>query len=103
MLYCAVVLSEASAGAPLRIAIQNYVVDTTSEAQRAGALSFIEGFGQIGAFPSSALGGLLASLTNEFFAPFYADCGLMLLAVAYILLLVPESKPGQSRHLSTSG
>uniref|UniRef100_V5ERZ2 Major facilitator superfamily (MFS) profile domain-containing protein n=2 Tax=Kalmanozyma brasiliensis (strain GHG001) TaxID=1365824 RepID=V5ERZ2_KALBG len=94
VLYCAVVFSEASAGAPLRIAIQNYVVDTTSEAQRAGALSFIEGFGQIGAFPSSALGGLLASLTNEFFAPFYADCGLMLLAVAYILLLVPESKPG---------
>lgn len=94
VLYCAVVLSEASAGAPLRIAIQNYVVDTTSEAQRAGALSFIEGFGQIGAFPSSALGGLLASLTNEFFAPFYADCGLMVLAVAYILLIVPESKPG---------
>lgn len=94
VLYCAVVLSEASAGAPLRIAIQNYVVDTTSEAQRAGALSFIEGFGQIGAFPSSALGGLLASLTNEFFAPFYADCGLMILAVAYILLIVPESKPG---------
>ncbi|KAJ1020183.1 hypothetical protein NDA16_004463 [Ustilago loliicola] len=93
VLYCAVVLSEASAGAPLRIAIQNYVVDTTSEAQRAGALSFIEGFGQIGAFPSSALGGLLASLTNEFFAPFYADCGLMILAVAYILLIVPESKP----------
>ncbi|KAJ1587286.1 hypothetical protein NDA14_004089 [Ustilago hordei] len=94
VLYCAVVLSEASAGAPLRIAIQNYVVDTTSEAQRAGALSFIEGFGQIGAFPSSALGGLLASLTNEFFAPFYADCGLMILAVAYILLIVPESKSG---------
>ncbi|GAC98925.1 hypothetical protein PHSY_006520 [Pseudozyma hubeiensis SY62] len=94
VLYGAVVFSEASAGAPLRIAIQNYVVDTTSEAQRAGALSFIEGFGQIGAFPSSALGGLLASLTNEFFAPFYADCGLMLLAVAYILLIVPESKPG---------
>ncbi|CDU22943.1 uncharacterized protein SPSC_01573 [Sporisorium scitamineum] len=94
VLYCAVVLSEASAGAPLRIAIQNYVVDTTSEAQRAGALSFIEGFGQIGAFPSSALGGLLASLTNEFFAPFYADCGLMVLAVVYILLIVPESKPG---------
>lgn len=94
VLYGAVVLSEASAGAPLRIAIQNYVVDTTSEAQRAGALSFIEGFGQIGAFPSTALGGLLASLTNEFFAPFYADCGLMLLAVAYILLIVPESKPG---------
>ncbi|CBQ70886.1 conserved hypothetical protein [Sporisorium reilianum SRZ2] len=94
VLYCAVVLSEASAGAPLRIAVQNYVVDTTSEAQRAGALSFIEGFGQIGAFPSSALGGLLASLTNEFFAPFYADCGLMVLAVAYILLIVPESKSG---------
>ena len=94
VLYCAVVFSEASAGAPLRIAIQNYVVDTTSEAQRAGALSFIEGFGQIGAFPSSALGGLLASLTNEFFAPFYADCGLMVLAVVYILLIVPESKPG---------
>ncbi|SPO25256.1 uncharacterized protein UTRI_02627_B [Ustilago trichophora] len=94
VLYLAVVLSEASAGAPLRIAIQNYVVDTTSEAQRAGALSFIEGFGQIGAFPSSALGGLLASLTNEFFAPFYADCGLMVLAVAYILLIVPESKKG---------
>lgn len=93
VLYCAVVFSEASAGAPLRIAIQNYVVDTTTEAQRAGALSFIEGFGQIGAFPSSALGGLLASLTNEFFAPFYADCGLMVLAVAYILLIVPESKP----------
>lgn len=94
VLYCAVVLSEASAGAPLRIAIQNYVVDTTSEAQRAGALSFIEGFGQLGAFPSSALGGLLASLTGEFFAPFYADCGLMALAVLYILLLVPESKSG---------
>ncbi|SNX83709.1 uncharacterized protein MEPE_02416 [Melanopsichium pennsylvanicum] len=94
ILYLAVVFSEASAGAPLRIAIQNYVVDTTSEAQRAGALSFIEGFGQIGAFPSSALGGLLASLTNEFFAPFYADCGLMVLAVAYILVLVPESKRG---------
>lgn len=94
VLYAAVVISEASAGAPLRIAIQNYVVDTTSEAQRAGALSFIEGFGQIGAFPSSALGGLLASLTNEFFAPFYADCALMILAVAYILVIVPESKPG---------
>lgn len=94
VLYLAVVISEASAGAPLRIAIQNYVVDTTSEAQRAGALSFIEGFGQIGAFPSSALGGLLASLTNEFFAPFYADCALMVLAVTYILLIVPESKPG---------
>lgn len=92
VLYCAVVFSEASAGAPLRIAIQNYIVDTTSEAQRAGALSFIEGFGQIGAFPSTALGGLLASLTNEFFAPFYADCGLMILAVVYILLIVPESK-----------
>ncbi|PWZ01751.1 hypothetical protein BCV70DRAFT_199183 [Testicularia cyperi] len=92
VLYCAVVISEASAGAPLRIAIQNYVVDTTSEAQRAGALSFIEGFGQIGAFPSSALGGLLASITGEFFAPFYADCGLMVLAIVYLLLIVPESK-----------
>ncbi|EPQ30019.1 uncharacterized protein PFL1_02692 [Pseudozyma flocculosa PF-1] len=92
VLYCAVVLSEASAGAPLRIALQNYVVDTTTESQRAGALSFIEGFGQIGAFPSSALGGLLASLSGEFFAPFYANIALMVVAFVYILVLVPESK-----------
>lgn len=92
VLFGAVVISEASAGAPLRIALQNYVVDTTSDAQRAGALSFIEGFGQIGAFPSSALGGIIASFTGEFFAPFYADCILMLIAIAYLLLIVPESK-----------
>lgn len=92
VLFGAVVISEASAGAPLRIALQNYVVDTTSETQRAGALSFIEGFGQIGAFPSSALGGIIASFTGEFFAPFYADCALMLIAIAYLLLIVPESK-----------
>lgn len=92
VLFGAVVISEASAGAPLRIALQNYVVDTTSEAQRAGALSFIEGFGQVGAFPSSALGGIIASFTGHFFAPFYADCALMLIAIAYLLLIVPESK-----------
>lgn len=101
-LFASVVFSEASAGAPLRIAIQNYVVDTTSEAQRAGALSFIEGFGQIGAFPSSALGGLLASLTHEFFAPFYADVALLLLVFAYILILVPESKEHHQRTVVDS-
>lgn len=96
VLYCAVMFLEASAGAPLRIAIQNYVVDTTTETQRAGALSFIDGFGQLGAFPSATLGGLLAAVTQTFFAPFYASVSIYIIAVGYILVFVPESK--KNRH-----
>ncbi|PWN94422.1 hypothetical protein FA10DRAFT_48679 [Acaromyces ingoldii] len=96
LLYLSVVIFEASAGAPLRIAVQNYVVDVTTETQRAGALSFIDGFGQMGAFPSSTLGGWLAASTQKFFAPFYAAVAIYAAAVAYILVLVPESK--RNRH-----
>ena len=96
VLYVAVMVLEASAGAPLRIAIQNYVVDTTSEAQRAGALSFIDGFGQLGAFPSTTLGGLLSVLTGNFFAPFYATVAIYCAAFGYVLVFVPESK--KRRH-----
>lgn len=96
VLYMAVMVLEASGGAPLRIAIQNYVVDTTTEAQRAGALSFIDGFGQLGAFPSATLGGLLAAATQTFFAPFYASISIYAIAVGYILVFVPESK--KHRH-----
>ncbi|UZJ51586.1 hypothetical protein CBS101457_000906 [Exobasidium rhododendri] len=96
VLYAAVMVLEASAGAPLRIAVQNYVVDTTSEAQRAGALSFIDGFGQLGAFPSTTLGGLLAAATQQFFAPFYATVTIYTLTFFYILIFVPESK--SNRH-----
>lgn len=98
----AVVLSEAAAGAPTRIAIQNYVVDTTTDSQRAPALSFIDGFAQIGGFPSSALGGLLAALTGEFFAPFYAGVAAYLLIFAYILVFVPESKANRHHTLIDS-
>ncbi|PWN52574.1 hypothetical protein IE53DRAFT_272147 [Violaceomyces palustris] len=101
ILFLAVVISEASSGAPLRVAIQNYVVDTSPEPERAALLSFIEGFGQIGAFPSSTLGGLLASLTGHFFAPFYACVGVYLVAFSYVLFLVPESKRG--RHQGWDG
>jgi MFS family permease len=96
VLYVAVMILEASAGAPLRIAIQNYVMDTTSEQQRAGALSFTDGFGQLGAFPSSTLGGWLAVVTQNFFAPFYASIAVYFLSTAYVLLFVPESK--KNRH-----
>lgn len=96
LLYLSVVIFEASAGAPLRIAVQNYVVDVTTETQRAGALSFIDGFGQMGAFPSSTLGGWLAASTQKFFAPFYAAVAIYAAAIAYILVLVPESK--RNRH-----
>jgi MFS family permease len=96
VLYIAVMVLEASGGAPLRIAVQNYIVDTTTEAQRAGALSFIDGFGQLGAFPSATLGGLLAAATQTFFAPFYASISIYIFAVGYILVFVPESK--KNRH-----
>lgn len=96
LLFVAVVILEASAGAPLRISIQNYVVDTTTDSQRAAALSFIEGFGQIGAFPSSTLGGFLAAVTGQFFAPFYASIAVALFSFVFILILVPESK--KHRH-----
>lgn len=96
VLYVAVMVLEASAGAPLKIAIQNYVVDTTSETQRAGALSFTDGFGQVGAFPSSTLGGLLAAVTHQFFAPFYASLAVYAATTAYLLVFVPESK--KRRH-----
>lgn len=95
-LFCAVVIFEASAGAPLRISIQNYIVDTTHDSQRAAALSFIEGFGQLGAFPSSTIGGFLAAITGEFFAPFYASIAVALVTFVFILILVPESK--KHRH-----
>ncbi|PWN19135.1 MFS general substrate transporter [Microstroma glucosiphilum] len=96
LLFVAVVILEASAGAPLRISIQNYVVDTTTDSQRAAALSFIEGFGQIGAFPSSTIGGFLAAVTGQFFAPFYASIAVALFSFVFILILVPESK--KHRH-----
>lgn len=96
LLFAAVVLLEASANAPLRIAIQNYIVDTTTDSQRAGALSFIEGFGQLGAFPSSTLGGFIAAVTGEFFAPFYTSICVALFTFFFILVLVPESK--RHRH-----
>ncbi|CAO1633222.1 unnamed protein product [Sympodiomycopsis kandeliae] len=96
LLFTAVVLLEASANAPLRIAIQNYIVDTTTDSQRAGALSFIEGFGQLGAFPSSTLGGFIAAMTGEFFAPFYSSICVAVLTFFFILILVPESK--KHRH-----
>lgn len=98
VLYVAVVILEASAGAPLRIAIQNYVVDTTVASQRAAALSFTDGFGQIGAFPSSTIGGWLSAVTQNFFAPFYASIASYVVAMTYILLFVPESK---KRHRHT--
>ncbi|KAK0561466.1 hypothetical protein OC844_003198 [Tilletia horrida] len=126
------VLAETAQGAPLRIALQNYIVDTVphddddddqdadedgnehehpddddqEEEQeehhhhsplspgnsRASALSFLDGIGQLGAFPSSTLGGLLAALTSAFFAPFYAAIVVVGLAFAWALLGVPESK-----------
>lgn len=96
VLYIAVMVMEASAGAPLKIAVQNYVVDTTNESQRAGALSFTDGFGQLGAFPSSTLGGWLAAATQQFFAPFYASIAVYLATTVYMLVFVPESK--KRRH-----
>ncbi|KAK0541345.1 hypothetical protein OC844_008063, partial [Tilletia horrida] len=48
--------------------------------------------GQLGAFPSSTLSGLLAALTSAFFAPFYAVIVVVGLAFAWALLGVPESK-----------
>lgn len=96
VLYVAVMVMEASAGAPLKIAVQNYVVDTTTESSRAGALSFTDGFGQLGAFPSSTLGGWLAAATQQFFAPFYASIAVYVATTAYMLVFVPESK--KRRH-----
>ena len=92
ILFAAVVTLEASQGTLLRVAVQEYVVDSTEESSRAGTLSFIEGFGQIGAFPASALGGWLAALTASFNAPFYACSAVFGVAFAYIILIVPESK-----------
>ncbi|KAK0555377.1 hypothetical protein OC846_001217 [Tilletia horrida] len=117
------VLAETAQGAPLRIALQNYIVDTvppeeqeddqdvadgdaqeqdpqgdaadptpSSSGSRASALSFLEGVGQLGAFPSSTLGGLLAAYTTAFFAPFYAAILCVGLAFAWALFGVPESK-----------
>ncbi|CAO1615011.1 unnamed protein product [Parajaminaea phylloscopi] len=96
VLFVALVTLEASAAGPLKVGLQSYVVDTTSDSQRATALGFIDGFGQIGAFPSSTLGGFLAAITGEFFAPFYASVALAGLSFFYILVLVPESK--KHRH-----
>lgn len=96
VLFLALVSLEASAAGPLKVGLQSYVVDTTTDSQRATALGFIDGFGQIGAFPSSTLGGFLAAVSGEFFAPFYASVALAALSFAYILILVPESK--KHRH-----
>ncbi len=98
LLFVAVLTVEASQGTLLRVATQAYVVDTTEDESRAGKLSFIEGFGQIGAFPSSALGGWLAAVTGSFNAPFYACSLTFVVAWLYVLILVPESK---KRHQST--
>ncbi|KAE8233715.1 hypothetical protein CF326_g1252 [Tilletia indica] len=116
------ILAETAQGAPLRIALQNYIVDTVPNehsgnedddeeeeeeeeegeegghsssspaSSRASALSFLDGIGQLGAFPSSTLGGLLAAATAAFFAPFYAAIVCVGLAFAWALLGVPESK-----------
>ncbi|KAE8247881.1 hypothetical protein A4X06_0g4123 [Tilletia controversa] len=120
------ILAETAQGAPLRIALQNYIVDTvpneddnenehhdhddehnddnenedenehtsssSPSSSRASALSFLDGIGQLGGFPSSTLGGLLASLTAAFFAPFYAAVVCVGIAFAWALLGVPESK-----------
>ncbi|CEH12414.1 hypothetical protein CBOM_00399 [Ceraceosorus bombacis] len=93
-----IVAAEGSAGAPQRMAVQNYVVDCTGEAARASALSFIEGFGQLGAFPAATLGGWLAAATGQFFAPFYGGIAMFSTAVLYVLLFVPESK---RKHVHT--
>lgn len=92
VLAIAIVCLEASAAGPLKVGLQSYVVDTTTESQRAAALGFIDGAGQLGAFPSSTLGGFLAAITGQFFAPFYVAVGLAALTFFYVLVLVPESK-----------
>lgn len=92
VLAVAIVCLEASAAGPLKVGLQSYVVDTTSESQRAAALGFIDGAGQLGAFPSSTLGGFLAAVTGYFFAPFYVAVGLAAITFFYVLVLVPESK-----------
>lgn len=92
VLFVAIVSLGASAAGPLKVSLQSYVVDTTSDSQRTIALGFIDGFGQIEAFPSSTLGGFLAAVTGEFFAPFYASIALAGLSFFYILVLLPKSK-----------
>lgn len=96
VLFVALVSMEASGAGPLKVGLQNYVVDTTTDSQRAAALGFIDGVGQLGAFPSSTLGGLLAAVTGQFFAPFYTAIGLAMVSLTYILIFVPESK--RNRH-----
>lgn len=98
IIFVAVIFLEAAQGIVLRTAMQEYVVDTTRPDDRASMLSFIEGVGQLGAFPGSSLGGYLPTLTGLFNAPFYAAALIFALGMIYVLVCVPESKRSAGHH-----
>lgn len=98
VIFAAVIFLEAAQGIVLRTATQEYVVDTTRPEDRAGMLSFIEGVGQLGAFPGSTVGGYLPTLTGLFDAPFYTAALTFLVGMCYVLVCVPESKRSAEHH-----
>lgn len=57
-------------------------------------MAFVDGLSQLGSFPSAAIGGWIASLTRNFWSPFYSAAVVLAIASVYIMTCVPESRKG---------
>lgn len=68
-----------------------YVVDSVDEDIRTSMLSFVEGCGILGLFPSYWLGGWITERFQNTALVFWCKLGISIVAFLYTLLILPES------------
>jgi DHA1 family multidrug resistance protein-like MFS transporter len=95
MLYASRALSGLLSSATSATAMA-YISDSTSEEDRGGGIGMLGAAMGLGLIVGPGLGGWLGS--GSLAMPFFAAAGLALVALALIVLLLPESLPGEARQ-----
>ncbi len=97
MMFAARILSGvlSSATSPTAMA---YIGDSTAEEDRSAGMGILGAAAGLGTILGPALAGLLANRSLSF--PFFAAGGLSVLALLFILFLLPESLKKQERRVS---
>lgn len=78
-----------------------YIGDSTSEKDRGGGMGIIGAAMGVGMVLGPGIAGWLA--TYSLSAPFFLAAGLSLLALVFILLVLPESLPAEKRAQTVGG
>ena len=78
-----------------------YIGDSTSEKDRGGGMGIIGAAMGVGMVLGPGIAGWLASYSLS--APFFLAAGLSLLALVFILLVLPESLPAEKRAQTMGG